>query len=341
MKQFSSGRSFLAAGLLVVLGLALWTVYPQAGATSGTESGAAQADAGSQPTAAQGEDAPDYEVFPAGTGSEGQTPLPEGQQLARYRVENGVKVFVLTALPVKWSTGDKEHEAWTFNGTVPGPQIRVKEGDRVRVIVKNKLPEPTVVHWHGMHVTNAMDGVPMVTQDPIPPGGEFVYEFVAKPSGTHMYHTHFNVLKQEGKGLFGTLVVEPREPEPWSYGKEFSLMIADGELGYTINGKPFPHTVPIKLKAGETARFRLMNIGNQIHPMHLHGFDFKIVAKDGRPLPQPIEANTLDLMPGDTADVLVTFDRPGTWVWHCHVISHVEDSKGNMMGLIQVIQVEE
>ncbi|HEY8415091.1 MAG TPA: multicopper oxidase domain-containing protein, partial [Thermaerobacter sp.] len=157
MKQFSSGRSFLAAGLLVVLGLALWTVYPQAGATSGTESGAAQADAGSQPTAAQGEDAPDYEVFPAGTGSEGQTPLPEGQQLARYRVENGVKVFELTALPVKWSTGDKEHEAWTFNGTVPGPQIRVQEGDRVRVIVKNKLPEPTVVHWHGMHVTNAMD----------------------------------------------------------------------------------------------------------------------------------------------------------------------------------------
>ncbi|QBS38201.1 copper oxidase [Thermaerobacter sp. FW80] len=340
----------------VVVGLVVWAVAPQVGALGSGQAPAAPArggaSAGSGDAAGTGQTAAghgsgstaapaDYTIYPAGTGSEGQQPLPEGQQLAKYRVEDGVKVFELTALPVKWSVGDKEYEAWTFNGTVPGPQIRVKEGDRVRIIVKNQLPEPTVVHWHGLAVPNKMDGVPMVTQDPIPPGGRFVYEFVAKPAGTHMYHTHFNTMKQKGLGLYGTFIVEPKGPEPWKYDKEYSLMIGDGQLGYVINGKSFPHTPVIKLKLGETARFRLMNIGELVHPMHLHGADFTIIAKDGQPLPQPIKANTLDMMPGDTYDVLVNFDRPGTWVWHCHIISHVEDSHGNMLGLIQVLQVEE
>ena len=340
-------RWWMLAGV-VVLGLLLWAIYPMAGASGSGNSTPAPAGAGSSGSgghggagaAADGQAAA-YEIYPAGTGSEGQKALPEGQQLAKYRVEDGVKVFELTALPVKWSVGEKEYEAWTFNGTVPGPQIRVKEGDRVRIIVKNQLPEPTVVHWHGLAVPNAMDGVPMVTQDPIPPGGQFVYEFVARPAGTHMYHTHHNTMKQKGMGLYGTFIVEPREPEPWTYDGDYSLMISDGQLGFVINGKSFPHTAPIKLKVGQTARFRLMNIGDQVHPMHLHGGDFTIIAKDGQPLPQPMKANTLDMMPGDTYDVLVKLDEPGTWVWHCHIISHVEDSHGNMLGLIQVLQVEE
>ncbi|ADU51615.1 multicopper oxidase type 3 [Thermaerobacter marianensis DSM 12885] len=340
------GKGWWVLAGAVALGLLLWAFYPMAGASGsgGTDAapaaGAGSSDAGSAGGRSGTEAAAEYTIYPAGTGAEGQQTLPEGQQLAEYRVEDGVKVFELTALPVKWSVGEKEYEAWTFNGTVPGPQIRVKEGDRVRIIVKNRLPEPTAVHWHGLAVPNKMDGVPMVTQDPIPPGGEFVYEFVAEPAGTHMYHTHFNTMKQKGLGLYGTFIVEPKDPEPWKYDKDYSLMIADGRLGFVINGKSFPHTVPIKLKAGETARFRLMNVGDQVHPMHLHGAEFTIIAKDGQPLPRPMKANTLDLMPGDTYDVLVSFDRPGTWVWHCHVISHVEDAQGNMMGLIQVLQVE-
>lgn len=319
----------LALVLAVVAGVWSWRGDGDAGARSEAASGPQQPEAA-------------YQVFPAGTGAEGQQALPDGQQLARYRVEGGVKVFELTALPVRWSpVKGREVEAWTYNGTVPGPQIRVREGDRVRIVLRNRLPEATTLHFHGIAVPNAMDGVPTVSQEPVPPGGEFTYDFVARPSGTHMYHTHYDALKQEGLGLFGTLVVEPADPEPFAYDAEYSLMISDGPLGYAINGRAFPETVPIKARLGETIRLRLMNVGQQVHPMHLHGYDFTVVAKDGRPLPQPVQQNTLDLLPGDTYDILVHLTEPGTWAFHCHVLSHVEDAQGDMTGLIQVIQVEE
>ena len=103
-----------------------------------------------------------------------------------------VKVFELTAKPVIWPiTKDVNVTAWTYNGTVPGPMIRVTEGDTVRIMLKNELPEPTTIHWHGIAVPNAMDGIPDVTQKPVQPGESFTYEFVAKPAGTYMYHSHY------------------------------------------------------------------------------------------------------------------------------------------------------
>jgi len=116
----------------------------------------------------------------------------EGGQPLEFREENGVKVFELTTKAVEWTILDGVTvTAFTYNGTVPGPMIRVTEGDQVRIVVKNELPDPTTIHWHGVEVPNAMDGVPGVTQDPIQPGETFTYEFIAKPAGTFMYHSHF------------------------------------------------------------------------------------------------------------------------------------------------------
>jgi FtsP/CotA-like multicopper oxidase with cupredoxin domain len=113
---------------------------------------------------------------------------------------------------------------WTYDGHYPGPEIRAREGERVRVVVENRLPEPTSVHWHGLPVPNAMDGVPGLTQPPIAPGGSFVYEFDATPAGSYMYHSHQGL--QIDRGLFGPLVVEERSPHV-AYDREYTVVLDD------------------------------------------------------------------------------------------------------------------
>jgi FtsP/CotA-like multicopper oxidase with cupredoxin domain len=127
----------------------------------------------------------------------------EGGKPLQFREENGIKIFGLTAQAVKWNILDSVAvTAYTYNGTVPGPMIRVTEGDQIRIVVKNELPDATTIHWHGVEVPNAMDGVPGVTQDPIEPGETFTYEFTAKPAGTFMYHSHFEGDVQVSAGLY-------------------------------------------------------------------------------------------------------------------------------------------
>ncbi len=228
----------------------------------------------------------------------------EGGQPLEYRLEDGVKVFELTAKAVQWPILDGVTvTAFTYNGTVPGPMIRVTEGDRVRVIVRNELPVPTTIHWHGVEVPNAMDGVPGVTQEPIQPGETFTYEFTARPAGTFMYHSHYEGDVQVMAGLYAPFLIDPREPEAnppamdkvlmiseWLVrgGQTFAAMPMSGmEPNYfTINGKAFPATETITVKKGERVRLRLIAIGQFIHPMHLHGMPFKIVAVDGHPVPE-------------------------------------------------------
>src|SRR3990172_5766473 len=150
-----------------------------------------------------------------------------GQPLA-YRDENGVKVFELTTKAVLWPILDGVTvTAYTYNGTVPGPMIRVTEGDQVRIVVKNELPDPTTIHWHGVEVPNAMDGVPGVTQDPIKPGETFTYEFIAKPAGTFMYHSHFEGDVQVGAGLYAPFIIDPKEPEANPPAVDKTLMISE------------------------------------------------------------------------------------------------------------------
>jgi FtsP/CotA-like multicopper oxidase with cupredoxin domain len=226
-----------------------------------------------------------------------------GQALA-YRDENGVKVFELIAKAVQWTILDGVTvTAYTDNGTVPGPMIRVTEGDQVKIMVKNELRVPTTIHWHGIEVPNAMDGVPGVTQDPIQPGETFTYEFTAKPAGTFMYHSHFEGDVQVSAGLSAPFIVDPKEPESnppvvdkvlmiseWRMvdGQTYAAMPVSGmEPNYfTINGKSFPATETITIRKGDLVRLRLIGIGQFIHPMHLHGMAFKIVATDGHPVPE-------------------------------------------------------
>jgi FtsP/CotA-like multicopper oxidase with cupredoxin domain len=222
---------------------------------------------------------------------------------------------------------------------VPGPTIRVTEGDRVRVLLKNELPESTSIHFHGLVTPNAMDGVPFITQPPVRPGQTFTYEFVARPVGTHMYHSHHGP-DQITKGLLGAFIVGPRDrsKEP-RVAADVVMIVNDGPLGYTLNGKSFPATQPIVVKLGQRIRIRYMNEGQIIHPMHLHGLPGRVIAKDGYPLAQPYTADTVNVAPGERYDVLIAANEPGVWALHCHILSHAESAEG-MHGMVTAVIVQ-
>jgi manganese oxidase len=281
------------------------------------------------------------EAFPAETEAQGNQPLEP-------TVENGVKVFELTAEEVQWETKPGVFvDAMGFNGTVPGPEIRVNEGDEVRIIVRNEMSQPTTMHLHGVTLPNGMDGVPYITQDPILPGGFFTYEFeVVDPPGMYVYHSHFNSTEQVGKGMYGAFYVEPEDGD-WSsvYGEqidvESTLFLGDGPTGYVLNGKEFPATQPIVAELGDAVLIHIANDGAQIHPMHLHGFHFQVVAEDGFALAPANRymADTLMVAPGQRFDVIVQADYPGVWAYHCHILPHVEGPQG-MYGMVTALVVQ-
>ena len=271
------------------------------------------------------------EAFPAKTDGLG------GQVLAP-KIVDGVKVFELTTVVVPWEVSPgKRVDAYAFNGVVPGPEIRVRRGDRIRVVLHNQMPESTSIHFHGLTVPNDMDGVPYINQDPVRTGESFTYAFTIKdPPGTHMYHSHHNATVQVGRGLLGSFVIE--DPRP-AWDAEHTLVLNDGPLGYTINGKGFPATAPVVAKLGEDVLIRFLNEGQQFHPMHLHGFHFRVVARDGIPLQQPYVLDTVTVAPGERWDVIATPTIKGIWAFHCHVLSHAESEHG-MHGMVTVMVVE-
>jgi FtsP/CotA-like multicopper oxidase with cupredoxin domain len=273
-------------------------------------------------------------AFPAKTEGKGGVPLAP-------RIENGVKVFDLTAKKVQWEVDPgRKVEAWTYNGMVPGPEIRVREGDRVRINVKNELDESTCVHFHGLMVPNGMDGVPFITQPPIKPGKSFTYEFTVKNPGSHMYHSHHNAAAQVGMGMLGAFIVEPKNMagEP-KVDLDYVMILNDGSHGYTLNGKGFPATEPLKAKKGQRLRIRFMNEGMMIHPMHLHGMPMQVIAKDGWKQPAPWMCDTLNIGPGERWDVLVEATELGVWAFHCHILPHAESQLG-MFGMVTALIVE-
>jgi manganese oxidase len=264
-----------------------------------------------------------------------------GNQLLRPTLDKGVKVFEITAKKIQWET-EPGHmvEAWAYNDQVPGPQIRVREGDRVRVILHNELPESTAVHFHGLELPNEMDGVPYITQPPVKPGQSYTYEFVVPNSGSHMYHSHHNSTKQVGLGLLGAFIVEPKEKTAHdSPDVDQVFVLNDGAHGYTFNGKSFPATQPIVAKLGQKVRIRFMNEGMMIHPMHLHGMHMTVIAKDGWAVPAPWRCDTLNVAPGERWDVIVNCNNPGTWAFHCHILPHAESDHG-MFGMVTALVVQ-
>jgi FtsP/CotA-like multicopper oxidase with cupredoxin domain len=260
-----------------------------------------------------------------------------GNQVLQPTMDGNVKVFAVTAKQVRWEVSPGVfQDAFTYNGTVPGPQIRVRQGDHIRVVLENQFSQPTVIHFHGVTVPNAMDGVPYITQDPVFPGASFVYEFtVVNSPGTYLYHSHFNSAEQVGRGLFGAFIVEPSAP---SWDVEYTELISDGSLGYTIDGKSFPATQPLTAKLGQDVLIRLANAGELLHPFHLHGYHFMVIAQDGERLTAPYKADTLVVAPGETFEVLVHADQPGAWAFHCHILSHVEGPEG-MFGMVTALIV--
>lgn len=283
----------------------------------------------------------------------------QGLQELKFTLENGVKVFNLTAEPIRWSIlKDTTVTAWTYNGMVPGPLIRVTDGDKVKILVKNNLPEATTIHWHGVLVPNNMDGIPDETQKPIAPGETFTYEFTARPAGTFWYHSHFNTDKQISVGLSGAFIIEPpggltSKPDidkvlmlnEWRVigGQTYAAMPATGMDGnfFTINGKAFPETETIEAKVGQKVRLRFIGSGQMIHPMHLHGFPFKVVATDGNDVPGSAQwtKDVISVAPGERYDIEFTPDRPGKWMLHCHIPHHTTSDHKEPGGLMMLVNV--
>ena len=256
------------------------------------------------------------------------------------RIEDEIKVFELTAQEFMWDYGGGNVvRSWGYNGQLPGPEIRVTEGDAVRIIVTNELPVATTVHWHGLDVPNAMDGVPGYTQDPIAPGETFVYEFNAYPAGTRFYHTHGShhgdEAEQMDMGLAGAFVIEPRDFDPPDVDATLVLTERIRSGIFPINGAIYPHIDPIMVDEGDRVRIRMINAGSStFHPMHLHGHQFQVVAVDGNPLPELARStrNNLPVLPGETYDVEFVADNPGVWLFHCHELQH---AAGGMITTVQ------
>jgi len=259
------------------------------------------------------------------------------------KLDGDVKVFELTIDEIEHQVDEKMApvQALGYNKQWPGPTIRVTEGDKVRAIFTNNLKETTGVHFHGVEFDNFfMDGVPFVTQLPIKPGETFTYEFVAKPHGSMMYHSHHNATDQVGRGLLGALIIDPKEPTV-KYDREYTWISNDSFAvgGFTINGHGFPAVVPVLAAAGETVLVRYMNEGIMMHPWHSHGYAQRVVARDGRPLgTAEFDCDTLGVNPGERYDVTITADRPGVWAFHCHILPHVEGLNG-MFGMVTALIV--
>jgi manganese oxidase len=276
------------------------------------------------------------------------TTVPQGNQPLEPTIDGDWKQFDLTVDHIEWPIDAviPPVKALGYNGTWPGPAIRVTEGDKVRVNFTNRLTETTAVHFHGIEFDDfRMDGVPFVTQLPITPGQTWTYEFVARPSGSHMYHSHHNATEQVGHGLLGAFIVDPKDPNE-SYERKYGvtkdvIFIHNDSLGgFTINGHGFPATVPIVVKKGEKVLIRYMNEGVMMHPWHTHGFRQLVVARDGAQFEVPFLADTLGVNPGERWDVIVSADRVGVWAFHCHILPHVEGLDG-MYGMVTALVVTE
>lgn len=266
-----------------------------------------------------------------------------GDILAPKLLPDGTKEFDLTSEVVDWQvSADKTVKAWTYNGVVPAPTIKVNVGDKVRIVLTNKLPESTTIHFHGVRVPNSMDGVfPYTQETPVQPGQTFTYEFTTLEPAVGMYHSHHDAQVQVPNGMAGAFLIgEMPIPAGYNVVQETSMVLNDsGTIGLSLNGKSFPATEPYKLKVGETLEVQYFNEGQIAHPMHLHQPAGLVIAKDGIPLTTPYKADTILVAPGERYTVLYKAVDPGVWAWHCHILSHAETPQG-MFGMVTALIVE-
>ncbi len=235
---------------------------------------------------------------------------------------------------------------WTYDGSYPGPEIRVREGERLRVRLENRLPDPTTVHWHGVPVPNAMDGVPGVTQDAVEPDGDFIYDFTAAPAGSYLYHSHVGL--QLDQGLHGPLVIEETTPHV-EYDREATLILdgllpgppqppdLEGGMGrgmmrrrgrgmmemmddgtpeyhaFLLNGRAPEDPETIEVGRGKRIRLRIMNPSSSTtFRVAVAGHRMQVTHSDGRPV-EPVEVDALEIGMGERYDVVVEAENPGVW----------------------------
>jgi FtsP/CotA-like multicopper oxidase with cupredoxin domain len=287
-----------------------------------------------------------------------------GDQPLAPRIEGDIKVFDLDASVIRWNIlPQKTVVAYAINRQVPGPRLELTEGDHIRINFTNHLPDSATMHWHGLIVPNRMDGPGYITQVPVPPGGRYIYEFVVQQSGSYFYHSHTRPDRQQGLGLYGALIIRSRgaDAEPpvdidyvvqlqeWLNrdGLTYPAMLMEGALPnyFTINGKSYPATDTIRMRVGQRVKFRIIGTNNNfIHPMHMHGGPFTVVARDGVPLAPAarFEADVVNVGPGQRYDVIWPAREPGKWIFHCHIPHHTlnnnreEHGGGGLMLLVEV-----
>lgn len=271
---------------------------------------------------------------------------PSGWTLP-FRMVDGVKEFHLVAeeLEHEFAPGTTA-KCWGYNGSTPGPTIEAVEGDRVRILVTNRLPEHTTVHWHGILLPSGMDGVGGLNQPHIKPGETFAYEFTLQQHGTHMYHPHADEMVQMAVGLMGMFIVHPKEEEPERIDRDYCLMLHNWAIHpgtyrpnpsilqdfdlWTLNSKVFPATEPLVAATGERVRVRIGNLSMWNHPMHMHGVQFEVTGSDGGrwPRAQWRKETTEIVAVGQTRD-LEFIAVPGDWAFHCHFAHHTMNAMGH------------
>jgi manganese oxidase len=276
---------------------------------------------------------------------------PDVPDLA-FEMDGAVKVFRLKAEPMKQKIAPfKTIDAWGYNGSCPGPTIQVTQGDRVRVIFENALPESTSMHWHGLELPIEQDGVPWISQKPVPPGGSYTYEFTVHQEGTFFYHAHSAM--QEMIGLIGMFIAHPEKPYTPHADHDFGIVLqewavlpgnsvpntASMEFNWlTFNGLSAPATTPLIVRLGSRVRLRLVNLGMDHHPIHLHGHQFVITGTEGGRAPESTWYPTNTVLVGVAQAKVVEFEAkyPGAWMIHCHLPHHMMNS---MMDLLRDRQI--
>ena len=265
-----------------------------------------------------------------------------------FAMDNGVKVFYLTAEPVKQMiVPGRTLDLWGFNGSAPGPTIQANEGDRVKIVFDNHLPEPTSIHWHGLELPIEMDGVPGVGQKPVMPSERFIYEFSLRQNGTFFYHPHMAM--QEMVGMLGGFIIHPKTPYSPRADKDYLIALQEYAVlpnstipnsmnmefnWLTFNGKAGPASTPLVVRHGERVRIRIINLGMDHHPIHLHGFTFWETGREGARQPEAIwpRGNTTLVGVAQARDIEFVADRIGDWMLHCHLPHHMMNQMTSNVG---------
>lgn len=258
-----------------------------------------------------------------------------------WTMDGDVKVFHLIAEPIKreFAPGFWVN-CWGYNGSSPGPTIEAVEGDRVRILVTNKLNEPTTIHWHGIILPNGMDGVAGLNQKAIPPGDTFKYEFTLKQNGTFMYHPHADEMFQIAMGMEGFFIIHPKDGDDPKIDRDFAIFLHEWRIPmgantpipfemldfniFTFNSVLYPNIESLVVKTGDRVRIRFGNVMMGTHPIHLHGHEFIVTRRGAKRLPPAAQYSEVTVLvaPGETRDIELIADNPGDWAMHCHKPHH-------------------